>query len=223
MRERYVSKEWSDVDAYIVDRLVPADPALDQALAANHAAKLPAIDVAPNQGKLLHILVRMVGARRILEIGTLGAYSTIWMARALPVGGDIVTLEFEPAHATVARANIERAGLSHVVKVMVGPALETLATLDPLALFDFIFIDADKRNNPGYLTWALKLSHPGTVIVVDNVVRDGAIINAETKDSDIRGIRTFFDMLARETRLTTTAVQTVGSKGWDGFSIGIVN
>jgi len=217
-----MTQEWSDIDAYIVEHLAPPDPALDHALAANRAAGLPSIDVAPNQGKLLHILARMCGARRILEIGTLGGYSTIWLARALPADGALVTLEFAAAHAAVARANIENAGLAHLVTVHVGAALDTLATLDAAALFDFIFIDADKRNNPGYLTWALKLSHPGSVIVVDNVVRHGAILDAASTDRDVQGIRGFFDMLSRETRLTATAVQTVGSKGWDGFAIGIV-
>jgi len=215
--------QWSDVDAYIVDRLVPADPILDQALADNHTAGLPAIDVAPNQGKLLHILARVAGAKRILEIGTLGGYSTIWLARALPPDGMLVTLEFSPNHARVARANIDRAGLSHLVTIHVGTALDNLPKLATDAPFDLIFIDADKRNNPNYLNWAKKLSRPGTLIIVDNVVREGAILNAGSTDADIRGIRSFFDALAQEPALTATALQTVGSKGWDGFAIAIVN
>jgi predicted O-methyltransferase YrrM len=206
--------QWSDVDAYIVDRLVPADPVLEQALADNHTAGLPSIDVAPNQGKLLHILARAAGAKRILEIGTLGGYSTIWLARALPSDGTLVTLEFSPDHARVARANIERAGLSHLVAIHVGPALENLPKLAADPPFDLIFVDADKRNNPGYLNWARKLSRPGTLIVVDNVVREGAILDASTTDADIQGIRSFFDALAHEPGLTATALQTVGTKGW---------
>jgi predicted O-methyltransferase YrrM len=213
--------QWSDMDAYIVDRLVPADPILEQALLDNHAGGLPSIDVAPNQGKLLHILARVAGAKRILEIGTLGGYSTIWLARALPGDGTLVTLEFSPKHARVARANIDRAGLSHLVTIHVGPALENLPKLAAEAPFDLIFVDADKRNNPNYLDWALKLSRPGTLIIVDNVVRDGAVLDASSSDADIRGIRRFFDALAHETGLTATALQTVGTKGWDGLAIAI--
>jgi len=213
--------DWKRVDAYIVDRLVPADAALDAALAANAAAGLPAIDVAPNQGKLLHILARLVGARRILEIGTLGGYSTIWMARALPDGGRLVTLEADPGHAEVARANLARAGLAESVELLVGPAADTLPTL--AGPFDLIFIDADKRSNPIYLEWTLRLARPGTVIVCDNVVRDGRVADAESRDPDIIGIRRFFDLLAAEPRLTATALQTVGSKGWDGFAIALVD
>jgi predicted O-methyltransferase YrrM len=215
--------QWSNVDAYIVDRLVAADPVLDQALADNHAAGLPSIDVAPNQGKLLHILARAAGARRILEIGTLGGYSTIWLARALPHDGTLVTLEFSPNHARVARTNIDRAGLSHLVTIHLGPALENLPKLAAGAPFDMIFIDADKRNNPGYLDWAKKLSRPGTLIIVDNVVREGAILDANSADADIRGIRNFFDALAHEPGLTATALQTVGTKGWDGLAIAVVD
>ncbi len=215
--------EWSQLDEYLVDRLLPPDPTLANALSANAAAGLPSIDVSPTQGKWLHILARLVRARRILEIGTLGGYSTIWLARAVADGGQVVTLEFSPDHARVARENIARAGLSHVVTVHVGRALETLPTLDADAKFDMIFIDADKRSNPDYLTWALKLSHPGTVIIVDNVVRDGAVLEASSSDPDVQGIRRLFDMLAAKPRLTATALQTVGSKGWDGFAIAIVN
>jgi predicted O-methyltransferase YrrM len=218
-----VNQQWSDVDTYFVDRLVPPDPVLQDALAANQHGGLPAIDVSPTQGKLLHILARLVSARRILEIGTLGGYSTIWLARALPPDGKLVTLEFDPAHAKVAQANIERAGLSQLVTIHVGAALDSLPKLDSNAPFDLIFIDADKRNNPGYLDWALKLSRPGTLIIVDNVVRDGAILNANSTDPDVKGIRSFFDLLAQESRLTATALQTVGSKGWDGLAFALVN
>jgi predicted O-methyltransferase YrrM len=211
------------VDAYLVDRLVPPDPMLRDALAANQQGGLPAIDVAPNQGKLLHILARLAHARRILEIGTLGGYSTIWLARALPGDGKLVTLEFSPAHAKVAQANIERAGLAHLVEIHVGAALGSLEELEIDAPFDLVFIDADKRNNPHYLEWAIKLSHPGTLIIIDNVVRDGAILNANDADPDVKGIRTMFDALAQEKRVTATALQTVGSKGWDGLAIAIVN
>ena len=214
--------DWGRVDDYIVGALVPADPALAAAMAANAAAKLPAIDVAPNQGKLLHIFARMVGARRILEIGTLGGYSTIWLARALEPGGRLVTLEADPHHAEVARANIARAGLDAVVEIHVGPALASLPNLPADVPFDLVFIDADKGNNPGYLEWALKLTRPGSVIICDNVVRDGRVADAASRDSAIVGIRRFFEMLAAEPRLTGTAVQTVGSKGWDGFAIAIV-
>ena len=218
-----MSKAWSEVDAYIAEHLVPAEAALADALVANEAAGLPPIDVSPPQGKFLNILARLIGARRILEIGTLGGYSTIWLARALPAGGQVVSLEFSPHHAKTAEANIAKASLSHAVTIHVGPALETLPKLPPDAPFDLIFVDADKRTNPDYLAWALKLSHQGSVIVVDNVVRDGLVLDATTTDADIQGIRRFFDMLANEPRLTATALQTVGAKGWDGFAIAIVN
>ena len=218
-----MSTQWSQLDAYLVDRLIPADAALADALSANEAAGLPPIDVSPPQGKFLHILARLIGARRILEIGTLGGYSTIWLARALPEGGQVVTLEFSPHHAKTAAANIAKAGLSHAVTIHIGPALESLPKLPLDAPFDLIFVDADKRTNPDYLAWALKLSHKGSVIVVDNVVRDGLVLDAATTDPDIQGIRRFFDLLGNEPRVTATAVQTVGSKGWDGFAIAIVN
>ncbi len=218
-----VATQWSEMDAYIMDHLVPADPVLESALAANQAADLPAIDVAPNQGKFLHILARLARATRILEIGTLGGYSTIWLARALPPNGSLVTLEFSPEHASVARANIDHAGLSHLVTLHVGPALDSLPTLSPSMPFDLIFIDADKRNNPHYLAWAIKLSRPGTLILVDNVVRDGAILNAGDPDPDVQGIRQLFDALANNPNLTATALQTVGVKGWDGLALAMVN
>ncbi|CAB3762118.1 O-methyltransferase [Paraburkholderia humisilvae] len=215
--------EWSAVDEYIESRLVPPDPVLDHALAANAAAGLPAYDVAPNQGKLLYLFARMIGARRVLEIGTLGGYSTIWLARALPEGGKVVTLEANAVHARVAQSNIDHAGLTHAVDLRIGPALESLPALTAQAPFDLIFIDADKPNNPSYLEWALKLSRPGTVIIGDNVVRAGEVVNAASADPNVQGVRRFFDMIAHEPRLTATALQTVGVKGWDGFAIAVVD
>ncbi len=217
-----MSADWEDVDAYIAEKLIPPEPALDAALAANAAAGLPEIDVSPAQGKLLHLLARMVGARRILEIGTLGGYSTIWLARALPPDGRLVTLEYAPAHAAVARANIARAGLGDRVEIRVGAALDSLPGLEPLAPFDFVFIDADKANNDAYLDWALRLTRRGSVIVCDNVVRVGRVADAASADPAILGARRFFERLGAEPRLTATAVQTVGAKGWDGFAIAIV-
>jgi predicted O-methyltransferase YrrM len=212
---------WADVDAYIAGRLVPPDPALEATLAANAAAGLPSIDVSPTEGQLLHILARVVGARRILEIGTLGGYSTIWLARALPTNGQVVTLEANPRHAEVARANIAGAGLAERVELRVGRALDTLPGV--AGPFDLVFIDADKASNPDYLAWAMKLARPGTVIVCDNVIRRGTIADAARSDPDIVGTRRFFDMLAAEPRLTATAVQTVGVRGWDGFAVAIVD
>jgi len=215
---------WTDVDNYLTGKLVEADPVLDAALAANAAAELPAIDVTPTQGKWLHMLARMIGARRILEIGTLGGYSTIWMARALPAGGRLISLEFEPKHAEVARANIARAGLSDVVEIRVGAALDSLAKIEAegAEAFDLIFVDADKENNAAYLEWALKLSRRGTLIVVDNVIRDGEIANAASTDEKVIGTRVMFDRMGAEPRLYATAVQSVGSKGYDGFAVGLV-
>ncbi|HHL4080550.1 O-methyltransferase [Burkholderia sola] len=215
---------WNQVDAYFSATLVPSDAVLDAALAASDAAGLPAINVAPNQGKLLQLLATIRGARRILEVGTLGGYSTIWLARALPPGGSLVTLELNPAHAKVATENIARAGFAEVVSVVVGSAKDSLARLVDAeeAPFDFIFIDADKDNNAVYLDAALKLSRPGTVIVVDNVVRNGRVADLDNREPDVVGVRGGFARLAAEPALTTTAVQTVGQKGWDGFSISIV-
>jgi predicted O-methyltransferase YrrM len=215
---------WTDVDHYLVENLIPADPALDKALESNKTAGLPTIDVAPNQGKLLHLLARMQGARRILEIGTLGGYSTIWLARALPSDGQLITLEVEAKHAEVARANIERAGLSGLVQLRLGPALESLAQLQKEGAkpFDLIFIDADKQNIPAYLEWSLHLSRPGTVIITDNVIRDGAVINPKDPDPNVQGVRRLFEMLAADPRLDATALQTVGTKGYDGFTLAIV-
>ena len=215
---------WNKVDAYFSATLVPSDDALDAALAASDAAGLPAINVAPNQGKLLQLLATIRGARRILEVGTLGGYSTIWLARALPPGGQLVTLELNPDHAKVATENIARAGFANVVSVVVGSAKDSLARLVDAgdAPFDFIFIDADKDNNAVYLDAALKLSRPGTVIVVDNVVRGGRVADPDNHEADVVGVRNGFARIVAEPNVTTTAVQTVGLKGWDGFSISIV-
>jgi predicted O-methyltransferase YrrM len=217
-------ERWTAVDRYFTESLCGADDALDAALEANAAAGLPAIDVAPNQGKLLHLLAVIQGARRILEVGTLGGYSTIWLARALPPDGRLVTLELQPTHGEVARANLERAGLSNKVELRVGPALESLRQLheEGAEPFDMIFIDADKPNNPGYLEWALKLSRRGSLIVVDNVVREGAIVDTESEDAAVQGTRAMFERMRAEPRLSATAIQTVGSKGYDGFAIGVV-
>jgi len=215
---------WTAVDDFVAASLIPDDAVLDRVLQANRAAGLPAIDVSAPQGKLLQILARMAGARRILEIGTLGGYSTIWMARALPAGGRVVSLEFNPHHAEVARSNIALAGLSDVVEIRTGAALETLPVLaeEGQGSFDLVFIDADKPNNPGYLDWALRLSRPGTVIVCDNVIRNGAVIDPEG-DPNVQGARAAFRILGSDPRLTATAMQTVGSKGYDGFIVAIVN
>ncbi|NQX49218.1 O-methyltransferase [Paenibacillus tritici] len=216
--------KWSKVDGYFNDRLLAADPVLDAVLDANAGAGLPAIDVAPNQGKLLYLLARMSRAARILEIGTLGGYSTIWLARALPETGRLVSLEFEHDHVVVAEDNLRMAGLADKTEVIEGPALDSLAALEARSCepFDFIFIDADKPNNPHYLKWALKLARPGAVIVADNVVRDGEVIQADSTDDRVQGVRQFMDLLAAEPRIEATAIQTVGSKGYDGFVLGIV-
>jgi predicted O-methyltransferase YrrM len=215
---------WSAVDDYFGDLLAPADAQLDAALAANRAADLPAIDVSPLLGKFLHLLAQITQPRRVLEIGTLGGYSTIWIARALPEGGRIVSLEFNPKHADVARRNLENAGLLDRVDLRVGRALDSLPVLASSGAgpFDLIFIDADKRSNPDYLEWALKLARPGTVIVVDNVVRDGRVIDAASADPDIQGTRRMAEMLAAEPRLSATALQNVGAKGYDGFVLAVV-
>jgi predicted O-methyltransferase YrrM len=215
---------WSKVDSYISETLVKTDSALDTALETSDAAGLPAINVSPSHGKLLHILARLVNARAILEIGTLGGYSTIWMARALQPGGRLITLEFEPKHAELAKANIARAGLANVVEVRLGVALETLPKIaaENIAPFDLIFIDADKVSTPDYFQWALKLSRVGTLIIVDNVVRKGEVANAKTDDPAVRGMRGFIELAAAEPRVIATAIQTVGAKGYDGFSIALV-
>ncbi|MFE7409224.1 O-methyltransferase [Streptomyces laurentii] len=212
---------WAAVDAYVTDLLAPADDALTAALADSEAAGLPQIAVAPNQGKLLHLLAATQGARRILEIGTLGGYSTIWLARALPADGRLITLEYSPVHADVARRNLARAGLDTLVEVRTGAALDTLPKLEAEGAgpFDLVFIDADKVNNPHYVAWALNLSRPGTLIIVDNVVRGGAIATPHPDDPAITGTREMFDLVAREPRLDATAFQTVGTKGYDGLLI----
>ena len=219
-----MQKTWTAVDDYLNAKLGNSDSVLEAALAANAKAGLPPFEVAPNQGKLLYLLAGMSGARRILEIGTLGAYSTIWLARAVSVGGMVITLESEPRHVEVAKENIRRARLKCIVDIRLGPALATLEQLGKARVepFDFVFIDADKPNNPAYLEWAIKLSHPGTVIVADNVIREGMIVDAENKDPRVQGVRKFFDKIANDTRLIATAVQTVGSKGHDGFAVAIV-
>ena len=216
--------QWTKVDDYVVGLLSPSDSVLDAALADSDAGGLPPINVAPNQGKLLEILAASHGAKRILEIGTLGGYSTIWLARALPAGGQLISLELDSHHAEVARANIERAGFAKVVEVMVGSAVTTLVSLidsgvDP---FDFIFIDADKEGYPEYLRLSLALSHRGTLIVADNVVRDWEVIDSKSTDERVQGVRAFLDLAAKDPRLEGTVVQTVGSKGYDGFGIFLV-
>ncbi|MFF3684425.1 O-methyltransferase [Streptomyces sp. NPDC002187] len=211
---------WNAVAGYITERLVPADDVLTAALEASEAAGLPSIAVSPNEGRLLHLLAKVQGARTVLEIGTLGGYSTIWLARALPEGGRLISLEYDPAHADVARANIARAGLDKIAEVRTGAALDTLPRLaaEPGAgPFDMFFIDADKQNNARYVEWALRLSRPGSLVIVDNVVRDGKVADAVSKDPAIMGTREMFDLIAAEPRLEATAVQTVGPKGYDGF------
>ena len=211
---------WQSVDEYSTGRLLAPDPVLDAALEANALAGLPAIDVSPAQGKLLHLLARSVGARRILEVGTLGGYSTIWLARALPAGGRLVTCEIDPRHAEVARANLARAGLDGVAEVRVGPAKDTLQTLE--GPFDLAFIDADKPSNPEYFRHALRLSRPGSMIVVDNVVRGGRVADAGSDDPAVRGTRAVIEAIGQEPRVDATVVQTVGSKGYDGFLMALV-
>lgn len=213
---------WTEVDDYISGLLIGADPALDGAQEASDKAGLPKISVAPNQGKLLHLIARIHGARKILEIGTLAGYSTIWLARALPPDGKLITLEYEPLHAEVATANIAAAGLADRVEVKVGAALDTLPTIADEAPFDLFFIDADKVNNPEYVRWALDHSRPGSVIIVDNVVRSGMVIDANSTDPSIVGTRKLGSMLANEPRLSATMVQTVGDKGYDGFALAVV-
>jgi predicted O-methyltransferase YrrM len=218
-------EQWSSVDRFIAEMIVPTDPALDAALSDSAAAGLPAISVSPNQGKLLHLLARVQGARHILEIGTLGGYSTIWLARALPEGRRLVTLEAEPKHAEVARANIARAGLANRVDLRLGLALETLPQLasEGLGPFDLVFIDADKPSTPEYFAWALRLTRQGSLIIVDNVVRKGAVVDEHSDDPSVQGVRRFYEMLAAEPRVSATAIQTVGSKGYDGFAMVLVN
>ena len=223
-RKVAVEPLWVSVDRYIGDLLAPSDEKLDAAVKANRKARLPAIDVSPLQGKFLNVLIQMTQAKRVLEIGTLGGYSTSWMARALPKGGRIISLEFSPRHAEVARANLHCAGLLSRVEIRVGPALESLPVLKSSGAgpFDLIFIDADKENNPHYLQWALKLSRRGSVIIVDNVVRQGGVVKAKSSEPDIVGTRRCLEMMAAEPRLNAVALQTVGVKGLDGFAMALV-
>jgi predicted O-methyltransferase YrrM len=217
-------EQWSAVDRYITDKLLSPDPALDAALRASTEAGLPAISVSPAQGKLLHLLALAQGARNTLEIGTLGGYSTIWLARALPADGKLVTLEYEPRHAQVAQSNLSRAGVAHLVELRVGAALETLPQLaaEERGPFDFIFIDADKENYPGYWEWALKLSRRGTMIIADNVVRNGAVADPSNPDPRVQAVRRLHELIAAEPRVSATTIQTVGSKGYDGFALALV-
>jgi predicted O-methyltransferase YrrM len=216
--------QWSAVDSYITDLFLPPDPALEAALSSSAAAGLPTINVSPTQGKLLHLLACVQGARRILEIGTLGGYSTIWLARALPADGRLITLEIDPRHAEVAHANLARAGLSSAVEIRLGSALDTLPKLvsEGRGPFDLIFIDADKPGYADYLKWSLKLARRGTLIIADNVVRKGAVADGASKDENVQGIRKFNEALAAEKRVTTTVIQTVGSKGYDGLALILV-
>jgi len=216
--------QWTAVDRYITDALLPPDPILAATLKASTEGGLPVIQVADNQGKLLSILAGAIGARRILEIGTLGGYSTIWLARALPADGHLITLEVDPTHAEVARANIAHANLSHIVEIRVGRAIDTLPQIaaEKLPPFDLVFIDADKPNNAAYFAWALRLTRRGSLIIIDNVVRSGAIIDAASTDASVQGARHLFEVLAAEQRIMVTALQTVGSKGYDGFAIALV-
>ncbi|MEL0553129.1 MULTISPECIES: O-methyltransferase [Enterobacteriaceae] len=218
-----MQQKWSAVDSYLVNALIPDDPVLAQVLENNQRAGLPAFDVAANQGQFLALLIRMVRARRVLEIGTLGGYSTIWMARELPEDGTLLTLEADPHHAAVARENLRLAGVADRVTLREGPALQTLESLGDCPAFDVIFIDADKPSNPDYLRWALRYSRPGTLIIGDNVVRDGEVVNPHSDDDRVQGVRRFIEMMASDPRLTVTALQTVGSKGWDGFTLAWVN
>ena len=219
-----MQEQWAAVDRYFGDQLAPEDNALAAVVGANRDAGLPSIDVPALLGKFLDLLVRISGARRVLEVGTLGGYSTIWLTRALPEGGRVVTLEIDPHHAEIARANLKRAGVLDRAEVRVAPALDSLQALhaagaDP---FDLVFLDADKRSLPEYLDWSLKLSHPGTIIVADNVVRDGKVLDPESRDPDIQGVRRMTEMMAANPRLSATAIPTVGARGYDGFAIALV-
>jgi predicted O-methyltransferase YrrM len=215
---------WTAVDDYVTDLLVTPDAALDDTLSATATAGMPQISVSAPQGKFLHLLARIRGARRILEIGTLGAYSTIWLARALPADGRLITLEVNARHAEVAQANLEKAGVESVAEIRVGPALDTLPKLadEGAGPFDLVFIDADKANIPEYFDWSVKLSRPGTVIVVDNVVRNGALLDPSGEVPDVVGVRRLHQQLASDTRVSATTIQTVGAKGYDGFTLAVV-
>jgi predicted O-methyltransferase YrrM len=218
-------EQWTDVDRYIGEKLVTSDEALDGAQRAAKEAGLPPISVSAAQGKLLQILVQLHNAKKVLEIGTLGGYSTIWMAGALPADGHLITLEIDSKHAQVAGASLARAGVGDKVEIRLGAAIDTLPKLaeEGVGPFDLIFIDADKASNADYFTWAVKLSRKGTMIIVDNVVRNGGVLDADTDSPDIVGTRRLFDALAAEGRVNATAIQTVGSKGYDGFVIGVVD
>ena len=211
---------WTAVDGYFTEALNPPDSVLDAAQRASGAAGLPPISVSAAQGKQLYLIALTLGARSILEVGTLGGYSTIWLARALPEDGQLVTLEIDPKHAEVARANLNAAGLGEIAEVHVGPAIETLPKLD--GPFDLVFIDADKQSNADYFSWAVTLSRPGTVIIVDNVVRGGAVVDADSKNAAVQGVRRLVDVVAAEPRVSATVIQTVGTKGYDGYLQAVV-
>lgn len=215
---------WTAVDEFFKEKLIGIDDALDAALTNSEMSDLPAINVAPNQGKFLHLLAKIQGAKSILEIGTLGGYSTIWLAWALPDGGQLVSLEFDKKHAEVAQQNVEHAGLADRVEIIQGAALDTLPSLvrDKRAPFDFVFIDADKQNNPAYVNWAMKMTRPGSIIIVDNVVRAGTIAETNSDDPNVQGARALFDLVEQEPKLDATALQTVGIKGYDGLVIAVV-
>ncbi|UUX50381.1 O-methyltransferase [Nisaea acidiphila] len=215
---------WEAVDGYFTETLVPEQTAFQKALDASDASNLPAISVSANVGKFLHLLARMIGAKKVLEVGTLGGYSTLWFASALPEDGKVVTLEFEPLHAEVARANFRDAGLAERIEVRVGAAMESLpgVAADGIGPFDLAFIDADKKNNPGYFEWALKLVRPGGLILIDNVVRGGRVLDAATRDENVQGVRAVLDLISSERRVDATALQLVGMKGYDGLAICLV-
>lgn len=217
-------ERWTAVDRYITDHFVPADAALEAALADSTAAGLPGIQVTPNMGRLLYLLAQLHGARRILEVGTLGGYSTLWLSRALPSDGRLITLELDPLHASVARRNLERAGVDQQVEIRLGPALDTLPRLqsEGAGPFDLAFIDADKQHTWDYFDWAVRLSRPGGVIVVDNVIRSGAVLDASTEDASVAGVQRFYEAASRDPRVELTALQTVGNKGYDGFALAVV-
>jgi predicted O-methyltransferase YrrM len=216
---------WESVDTYFSDALLPSDPALEGALTDSTAADLPPINVSANFGKLLHLIARIQHAKTILEIGTLGGYSTIWLTRALPAEGHLISLEISPEHAQVARANLARAGLSDRAEVRIGRAVESLTTIaaEGHPPFDLVFIDADKPSNPVYVEWALKLTHPGSVIIVDNVVRNGAVTDPNSSDANVQGVRQLVDLLRDDPRLSATVLQTLNGKGYDGFLMAVVN
>jgi predicted O-methyltransferase YrrM len=217
-------EKWTEVDRYITEMLVHPDSALDAALLSSAKAGLPAINVSPPQGMMLMLLARVQGARRILEVGTLGGYSTIWLARGLPSRGRLTTLELDPTHARIAAANIARAGLSRIVEIRQGPALDTLPKLEAEGKgpYDLFFVDADKPSNPEYFSWALRLSRPGSLIIVDNVIRDGEVVDERSRDPNVQGVRRLNEMMAAEPRVMATEIQTVGAKGYDGFAVALV-